>query len=245
MRRLYLDPAEFARDEVSLTGPRAHRLGQVLRLRAGAIFAVFDGAGAERAATVVSVRGPAVTLTLGEALAATPEPPVPVILVCAFPRASRGDWLVEKATEIGVAQLVPLEADRSVMLAGEGRIARWQRIAIEAAEQCGRAVVPRIGGEPPADALLVVADPDTTATAREQLARLPVMPSVVVLHIGPEGGWSPAELEAFDRAWAVRCTLGPRLMRVETAALLAAAQLLELTGGLAGTVSAHVAASAS
>ena len=244
MRRLYLEPEEFTADEVRLTGPRAHRLGQVLRLRAGAIFAVFDGLGAERAATVASVRGASVTLTLGEALPATPEPPVPVVLVCAFPRASRGDWLVEKATEIGVAQIVPLEADRSVLRVGEGRIARWQRIAIEAAEQCGRAVVPRIGGEPPAGALLVVADPETTVTAREQFARLTPPPGAVVLQIGPEGGWSTAELKAFDRAGALHCTLGPRLMRVETAAILAAAQLLELTGGLAGNVPAHVTASA-
>ena len=240
MRRLYLEPAEFAADEVQLTGPRAHRLGQVLRLRAGATFAVFDGAGSERTATVASARGSSVTLTLGDALPATPEPPVPLVLVCAFPRASRGDWLVEKATEIGVAQLVPLEADRSVMLAGEGRLARWQRIAIEAAEQCGRAVVPRIGGEPPADALSVVANPDTTATAREQFVGLAAPPRAVVLHIGPEGGWTPAELEAFDRAGALHVTLGPRLMRVETAAILGAAQLLELTGGMAGSVPANV-----
>jgi 16S rRNA (uracil1498-N3)-methyltransferase len=64
----------------------------------------------------------------------------------------------------------------------------------------------------------------------------------VVVQIGPEGGWSPAELEAFDRAGALHCTLGPRLMRVETAAILAAAQLLELTGGLAGSVPPEVTA---
>lgn len=236
MRRLYLDPAEFAADEVRLVGPRAHRLREVLRLRAGAPLAVFDGCGAERAATVAAVRGAAVTLALGAALVAAPEPPVPVVLACAFPRASRGDWLVEKATEIGVAQLVPLAADRSVLRAGEGRLARWRRIAVEAAEQCGRAVVPVIGGEPPAGATLVVADPETATTAREQFARLPAPPRAVVLQIGPEGGWSPAELAAFDRAGALHCTLGPRLMRVETAAILAAAQLLELTGGLAGSV---------
>src|SRR5690606_4566570 len=70
-------------------------------------------------------------------------------LVCAFPRGQRGDWLVVKATQLGVARLVPLEADRAVRRAGDGRLERWRRIAIEAAEQCGRAVVPEIGREPP------------------------------------------------------------------------------------------------
>lgn len=232
MRRLYLEPAEFATDEVRLTGPRARRLREVLRLRPGAELTVFDGSGFERAATLVTATGGAVLLALRERVPPAPEPPVPVVLVCAFPRASRGDWLVEKATEIGVAQLVPLEADRSVMRAGEGRIARWQRIAIEAAEQCGRALIPRIGGEPPDGATLVVADPDAVSSTRAVLTALPHPPHAIVLQIGPEGGWTPAELEAFDRAGALRCSLGPRLMRVETAAIVAAAQLLEATGGL-------------
>ena len=139
MRRLYVEPAEFATDEVRITGPRARRLREVLRMRVGAELTVFDGSGLERAASVSAIRAGAsgeVTLALGEQLTPAPEPPVPITLCCAFPRGSRGDWLVEKATEIGVAQLVPLEADRSVMHAGEGRIARWQRC------RGGRAVWP-------------------------------------------------------------------------------------------------------
>ena len=235
MRRLYLEPAEFAGDEgseVRLVGARARRLREVLRIRSGATLSVFDGSGGERSARVGEMTGSAVVLTLGGSLPAAPEPPVPVIIACAFPKASRGDWLVEKATEIGVAQLVPLETDRSVMHAGEGRFARWQRIAVEAAEQCGRARIPLVGGVPPEDALLVVGDPDTDITIREHLAALASPPSAIVLHIGPEGGWTQAELDAFDARGALRCSMGPRLMRVETAALVAAAQLLELTGGL-------------
>lgn len=238
MRRLYLEPAEFAGDdgsEVRLVGARARRLREVLRIRSGATLSVFDGSGRERSARVGEMTGSAVVLTLGGSLPAAPEPPVPVIIACAFPKASRGDWLVEKATEIGVAQLVPLETDRSVMHPGEGRFARWQRIAVEAAEQCGRALIPVVGGTPPEDALLVVGDPDTDITIREQLSALASPPSAIVLHIGPEGGWTQAELDAFDARGALRCSMGPRLMRVETAALVAAAQLLELTGGLAPT----------
>ena len=235
MRRLHLEPAEFAGDEgseVRLVGARARRLREVLRIRAGATLSVFDGSGAEREARVTQLNGSGVTLTLGGSLPAAPEPPVHVVIACAFPKASRGDWLVEKATEIGVAQLVPLETDRSVMHPGEGRFARWQRIAVEAAEQCGRTLIPLVGGDPPADALLVVGDPDTTVTIREAIEALPSLPQAIVLHIGPEGGWTQAELDAFDARGALRCSMGPRLMRVETAALVAAAELLALTGGL-------------
>lgn len=235
MRRLHLEPSEFAGaegSEVRLFGARARRLREVLRIRAGATLAVFDGSGGEREARVAAMNGSGVVLRLGGPLPAAPEPPVSVIVACAFPKASRGDWLVEKATEIGVAQLVPLEADRAVMHPGEGRFARWQRIAVEAAEQCGRARIPQVGGTPPDDALLIVGDPDTDVTIREQMGRLSEMPRAIVLHIGPEGGWTPEELDAFDARGAMRCSMGPRLMRVETAAIVAAAQLLELTGGL-------------
>src|SRR5262245_26479011 len=121
MRRFHLEPAEFAQEpgaEVRLIGARARRLREVLRIRPGADLAVFDGSGEERDARVGAITGAAVTLVLGGPREAMPEPPVRVVLVCAFPRASRGDWLVEKAVEVGVAQIVPLEADRSVLQPG-------------------------------------------------------------------------------------------------------------------------------
>lgn len=234
-RRLYLDPEEFDSTEVLLVGSRARRLREVLRLRVGVALEVFDGAGRQREARIVGSGKGQVTLALGDPMEPVEEPPVPVIVVCAFPRASRGDWLVEKATEIGVAQLVPRLAARSVMDPGDGRIARWRRIAIEAAEQCERCFVPVIGGEPPAGATHVVADPDSPVAAREAVERLAEPPRALVLHIGPEGGWSAHEIEEFRALGARFVSLGPRLMRVETAAVIAAAQLLEATGGLAPT----------
>lgn len=232
-RRLYLDPEEFISEEVLLIGSRARRLREVLRLRSGAQLEVFDGEGRQREARIIASGRGQVTLALGKSIEPAPDPPVRVVVVCAFPRASRGDWLVEKATEIGVSQLVPRVAARSVLDPGDGRYARWRRIAIEAAEQCERCFVPTIGGELPASAIEVVAEPESTASIRETVGALPHMPEAIVLHVGPEGGWSANELEEFREAGAQFVSLGPRLMRVETAAVIAAAQLLEATGGLA------------
>jgi 16S rRNA (uracil1498-N3)-methyltransferase len=234
-RRLYLDGDEFGSDEVRLIGSRARRLREVLRLREGARLEVFDGHGRQREARITQTGRGQVTLALGAEVAPGIEPPVSVIVACAFPKASRGDWLVEKATEIGVAQLIPRLSARSVLDPGDGRLARWRRIAIEAAEQCERTFVPTIGGEAPAGAVQVVAEPDAEATVREAVTTLKRRPAAIVLHIGPEGGWTANELEAFREAGALFVSLGPRLMRVETAAVIAAAQLLEVTGGLEPT----------
>ena len=143
-RRIYLEPADFGGDEIILRDERARRLVAVLRQRKGDALQVFDGGGHERAATVASVTREAVTLRLGDAVEALAESAVPVTLLCAVPRGDRGDWIVEKATELGVARIVLIAAERGVMQPGAGRIERWRRVAIEAAEQCGRALVPEI-----------------------------------------------------------------------------------------------------
>ena len=252
MTRLFLPPSVFERSEAVLDPDASRRLVAVLRLRAGASLRVFDGAGHERVATVVEARRERAVLSLGSAVQALAEPLVPVTLVCAFPRGQRGDWLVEKATELGVARLVPIESERVVMRAGDGRLERWRRIAIEAAEQCGRATVPEIGaieegrevggrgstgsprtgeGSPRTGTGTVelVANRGATASIREVLGGLE--PRAVAIYIGPEGGWSEAEREEHRAAGRLPVTLGPRTLRVETAALVALAQGLEATGG--------------
>ena len=236
-RRLYLDQDELASGfvdgvELRLEGAPAHRLRDVLRLEAGATLAVFDGRGCERDATLTAVARGGVTLRLGAARAAAAEPPVAVTLACAFPRGRRGDWLVEKATELGVAAFAPLVAERSVLRPGDGRLDRWRRIAIEAAEQSGRAVLPAFEPVPPPDAVRLIADLEATATIPAALAGAAPLLGGIALYVGPEGGWSPAEREALLAGSARAITLGPRWLRVETAAIVGLAQVLAATGGL-------------
>jgi len=231
-RRFYLAPDQFAADDALCEGDAANRLVGVLRLRAGDAVHVFDGCGHERAARVAEVTPRRVKLALLHAIAPLAEPPVPVTLACAFPRGSRGDWIVEKATELGVSRIVPVAAGRAVLAPGGGRIERWRRIAIEAAEQCGRAVVPEIGGDAPRDARMLVADPRATTTMRAALAGSPA-PAVAVF-VGPEGGWSDGELEALIARGGTAVSLGPRTLRVETAAIVAVATVIDATGGADG-----------
>jgi 16S rRNA (uracil1498-N3)-methyltransferase len=239
MRRLYLDPDELPDGlaegaAVRLDGDRVHRLRDVLRLEAGVTIAVFDGRGAEREATLASVDRAAVTLRLGAAREAAPEPPVPVTLVCGFPRGRRGDWLVEKATELGVAAIAPLATERSVLRPGDGRVERWRRIAIEAAEQSGRAIVPAFAEAPPPGALCLLADLGAAPTVAEALAAVAPPGAAgtggIALYVGPEGGWSDEERVSLLAAGARPVTLGPRRLRVETAAVAGLAQVLAATG---------------
>jgi len=223
VRRLYLEPAEFALDEVALDAARSRRLRQVLRLRAGAELQVFDGLGHERSAKLDHVDAGAATLRLGAPATPLEEPRVAVTLCCAFPRGERGDWLVEKATELGVAAFVALDADRAVLKPGEGRFDRWRRVAIEAAEQCGRAVVPPFLEAPPPASLELVADLGAGTPIEAVLAAQPAPPEVVTIYIGPEGGWTDEERAEHEAAGRTFVSLGPRTLRVETAAVTAVA----------------------
>jgi 16S rRNA (uracil1498-N3)-methyltransferase len=240
MRRLWLPAPAFEGVRATLLAAAAHRVRDVWRLRPGAALCVFDGAGQERAATVEAASPRAVALTLGEAVVPLSEPPRPLVLGCAFPRGSRGDWLVEKATELGAARLVALDAGRAVLRPGAGRLERWRRVAVEAAEQCGRAVVPAIAAVPPgagAEVLgastLLLADPAAASTIAEVVAPAPKHEaSPAALLVGPEGGWAPEERARWLAAGAQPVSLGPRVLRVETAAVVGLAQLAAATGAL-------------
>ena len=224
--RIWVPPDVFGGDVVVLDGLAARRLRDVLRLRAGDRVRVFDGRGAERVAELAAGSGgrATVTLHLGETVEPLAETSIDITLVCAFPKGARGDWLVEKATELGVARIVPVTAARSVMRPGDGRLKRWRSIATQAAEQCGRAVVPELGGAVPPDAVALAADPGAALSVAGALvaARL----ESVVIHIGPEGGWTEEERRVFEAGGARLVGLGPRTLRVETAALAALVEVL-------------------
>lgn len=241
MRRLYVgEPLEEGR-AVALDGADAHRVARVLRLRPGERIALFDGSGREAVAELVAVsprRVEARVVTVGDGL---PEPPVRLVLYQAVVKGERFEWALEKGTEVGVARFVPLLAGRSVVRTGEGaKLERWRRIVIEATEQCGRAVPPVV--TPPAtfdEALPSLEPPALIAFEGEEAVGLGDALDAVALPpggtlrliIGPEGGFAPEEVSRAVARGAQPVSLGPRILRSETAGVVASALALARLGG--------------
>jgi 16S rRNA (uracil1498-N3)-methyltransferase len=206
--------------------PAASRHAQVRRLQPGDALRLFDGSGADWAAEVLAMGRHEVRVRVGAPQAVDRELAWPVTLAVGMPANERMDWLVEKATELGVARLQPLECERSVLrLAGE-RVARkrehWQAVAVAACEQCGRARVPVI--EPPRRLAAWLSEAAVEGV-RVQLVpggrplREAIVPGALCALSGPEGGLTPAEEAAAEAAGFLPVGLGPRVLRAETAPL--------------------------
>jgi 16S rRNA (uracil1498-N3)-methyltransferase len=231
-----------------LDGPRAtldaaayRHLIKVLRLAPGASLRIFDGAGTEIDARIESVGRASVEVSLG-ARHRIAAPACAVSLLQAPPRGERMDLIVQKTTELGVARILPVQSERTQVRPGAHQRARWQTIAEEAARQSGRAEVPTIGEPAPLAAVLPTAS--DLADARFVLwegeagqslpAALTRAAKAVVLLVGPEGGFAEAEVAAARRAGFVAVGLGPRILRSETAAIVAVALAQAAAGGLGG-----------
>lgn len=240
MRRLYVAGPLLDGRPVSLDGPAAHRVARVLRLRPGDRIALFDGSGVEAVAELVSVtpsRAEAKVLSVRPGL---PEPAVRVTLCQSVVKGERFEWALEKGTEIGVARFVPIFTERNVARPAEGaKLERWRRIVVEAAEQCGRSVVPEVASPLSFDGALdtlglpalIPYEGEHTATMRAALDALR-RPRALTILIGPEGGFTAQEIERAVSRGARTISLGPRILRSETAGIVAATLALTYLGGL-------------
>ncbi|MFM1924841.1 MAG: Ribosomal small subunit methyltransferase, partial [Pseudomonadota bacterium] len=214
----------------------AARHVQVLRMQPGDGITLFNGAGGEFAATVTRMGRSDVQVSVGAHVALEREAGRAVHLLAGITANDRMDWLVEKATELGVASITPLVAERSVLkLKGERadkKLAHWQSVAVAAAEQCGRNRVPTVHAAVTLLEWLKQATPGerwvlSLSEGTRPLADLADMAGTVPVTVlsGPEGGLSPAEEAAALTAGFVPVTLGPRVLRAETAPLAVLAVL--------------------
>ena len=222
----------------------AQHVRRVLRLRAGDSLTLFNGDGWDYRCRLTALRGERVEAEILERVAATAESPLEVTLAQGVARGERMDLVVQKATELGVARIVPLLTERSVVRLDERRsgrrLAHWQAVATSACEQCGRARLPAVAAplplarwlEEPADASLRLL---LSPGAGRALAGSAGGPGPVTLLVGPEGGLTDAERDAALRAGFEPCSLGPRILRTETAAIAALAVLQGTAGDLAAT----------
>jgi 16S rRNA (uracil1498-N3)-methyltransferase len=215
---------------------------QVLRMAPGDPLELFNGAGGAWRATLASIDKKRAAATLVAFDARDAELPFRVTLAQGLPEGGKMDWIVEKAVELGVAAIAPLAAQRSVVkLSGERlekRLAHWEGVVAAASEQCGRNRLAQVA--PVADFARWVAQPDAarrillSPRASQSLAAWAgaTAPHEVCLMIGPEGGWSEHEEAAALAHGALALSMGPRVLRTETAGLAALAALAAVWGAM-------------
>lgn len=261
MHRFFIPPAWVEGNDVTITGPQAHQIANVLRMRPGDLAVVLDNSGWEIEVRLVSVER---TVVKGEVLhrrLAGGEPRTKISLYQGVLKSNRFEFVLQKATELGVVQFLPIISERCVVSdldAVEKRRRRWEWIIQEAAEQCRRGRKPalhsailfpqaceqtrRSGG-----LSLILWEQEKTSSLRTLLRRAsPVSgaastagketarsPFTINLFIGPEGGFTEGEIAVARRYGLQPITLGPRILRAETAGIVAAAAVLYELGDLA------------
>jgi 16S rRNA (uracil1498-N3)-methyltransferase len=221
---------EVAGERAALTGEHAAHLSRTLRVSVGQEFDVACG-DIVRRGSVTSVSEERVEFALGEAVSAVAAAPITLLL--AVFKFDCMEWAIEKCTELNVTSIVPVIArrtDKHLALAADKRVERWRRIAREASEQSRRTAVPEIGdpvklGEAvkaAAELRVVLAETEKESGLAEIVREREGVASLA-LAVGPEGGWASDELELFDKAGWISASLGPTILRAETAAIAALA----------------------
>jgi 16S rRNA (uracil1498-N3)-methyltransferase len=221
--RFYVDCA-LAPGRVELTGPEAHHLATVCRLRPGDAVCLFNGDGREYPAAVLEVGRRTVAVQINGVAAPPREIGHRVEVAAPLPKGDRAQFLVEKLTELGATAFVPLQTSRSVVQPGEAKLEKLQRHVIEASKQCGRNLLMQV--EPP------ISWPAYCARADLPALRILAHPGGsgdpwpahgdVTLAVGPEGGFTQDEIDSASAAGWKQVDLGPRILRVETAAIVLA-----------------------
>jgi len=242
LTRLYVDLSLAAGALLALPAEAAAHVARVLRGRGGDAIVLFNGDGREFDAVIDTVRGARVEVAVTGVRSVDRESPLALTLLQCVPRGDRMDWIVQKATELGVARIVPLASERSlVRLDGkqaQSKAAHWRRVAAGACEQCGRNRLPVVESPQPLVAYLGAAlasgsrlllEPDGARGAWSWRGG-----AAIEIAIGPEGGFTREELEAFRITGFVGVRLGPRILRVETAAIAALTWLQTQFGDMAG-----------
>lgn len=224
----FFHPAGFLRPDLSLEESESHHASRVLRKQPGDTIELFDGRGESALAEITLVKKDRVDVRIVQRREPQPSPQPSIHLAVAPPKGDRFRWLVEKATELGVDRLIPLLTERTVVEPGAGKLDKLQAAVVAACKQSGRNLVMQVSENTPLAQCL--AEVGTTQTPRVsfigdpqgemfQPNMLPVGEGEVLLLIGPEGGWSEAELEAATRAGARRVRFADQILRTETAAI--------------------------
>ena len=245
MRRFFVRPEDVGERELRLRGDEAAHLARVLRLGPGAKVVVFDGCGQEYVAGVERIETEDVVCRILRDAALQPSPAVSIALGQGLPKAEKFEWVIQKTTELGVADIVPLLTERVIPHISQPHLAkkasRWERLAREACKQSGRATVPHLWSPTPletffaswqrAELKLVLWEGEDARLLRTVLAASEPVVSVAVV-VGPEGGLTPQEVARGEAYGFLAVGLGKRILRTETAGVVAVALLQYRFGDL-------------
>src|SRR5215470_393948 len=241
--RFYAPPAQITDSGVTLDAEESHHLTRVLRLSEGALVFVFDGEGAEYECEVARVAKREVELNVLRRLDGAVESPLRLTLAQALIKGDKFDWVIQKATELGVTRIVPLVTDHSDIKRAEERaeqrLQRWRRISLEALKQCGRRRLVEICEPAPfddfcgsvVDSASLIFSEHGGGSLREVSAKLQDVDQLS-LCVASEGGWSERELLKAESSGFTPVSLGSRILRTETAAIVAVTLAQHLFGDL-------------
>lgn len=247
MPRFFVPAGQIKNDRIHITGNDVNHIARVLRMAPGDKLTVLDGRGNSYEARIEAIAKAEVVCSVVRQMQATGAPPVRITLVQGIPKGDKMDLIIQKSVELGVNRIIPLVCKRSVVKLDQDRSLRrqerWQRIALEAAKQCRRPDVPQVTGPRQLDQVL-------SGMSSEDLALLPweeesdrsvkevlqagMSPGETYVFIGPEGGFTPDEAEQARAGGALTVTLGPRILRTETAGLAVLTMILYQWGDLGG-----------
>ena len=231
MPKFFVDPASIQGSNIYITGDDVNHITKVLRLSENDIIMVCDGDGKDYKVSIRNLSKKEVVTEIMEEIPCLTEPPVKVVLFQGIPKASKMEYIIQKNTELGISEIVPVLTHRTVVKiedkkAETTKLDRWQKVALEAAKQCNRGRVPVVS-QPIRfyEALDRIAEMDIKMMPYEKenthalktLLQSQTSPATIGILIGPEGGFEESEVQEAQDKGISTVTLGPRILRTETA----------------------------
>ena len=237
MHRFFFPQSNLNARQISINDPsEIHHMCDVLRLKEGDKVTIFDGSGKEAVGTILHSKENAITVTINSRRDCKPSKQVRLILACAIPKKTKFEFIIEKCTELGVDEIIPLCTKRTEFRWDEESIqkkaVRYKTVAIDAAKQSKRSVIPRIRPITKFQDMLSSLDKETAgfipcliADAKNLISAFKISPAVknVIFFIGPEGDFTPDEIEQATQAGCIPVSLGSTVLKVDTAAICSVA----------------------
>ena len=231
--RFFVSPELLAHDSIPIKGELAHQLSRVLRLKPGDLIELLNNTGQACRVELTQVASDQCMAIKQSCYYPNTEPTTRLVLYQGLAKGRKVEWVLQKATELGASELVPMITSRSMVTdprqIGRSKLERWQRIIQEAAEQSGRAFLPElrpaltfeqaIGEAQPGDCVLIGALSSEAVPIRQALEASQTPPAIVRLYVGPEGGFEDQEVAQARACGVLPVSLGPRILRTETAGL--------------------------